>query len=304
MLEGNRDNVTSFVTRPDVRARFRVWRPSPPYKALGSIRVESPPHHLGDGAWAGRIGSAFDYLLRFELHRRFLRHSRLRSWVADKAGLILPKHHGPNVPEPERTGFQERLSACLDAARKTVDSYCRSESPAASDVRGCAAAALHLAALEAFVRAGKLELRFDSASDEQVDELVRLLDAVPFAWFAGRQPLKMNPVMGTSKCGGDADLIAGDTLIELKAVRAARLDPVMMDQLLCYWLLDRGRWHQIRSPSPIRRLAIYTARYGGFIERDVTSLPEQPGFAEFEHWFREEVGIPLEPAGRATFIHR
>ena len=74
--------ATSFVEMPDVRAKIKPLRPKQPRKLNALIRVEprSKRYTL--------VGTAFDYLLRFELERR-APHAISKPWVAEAAPDII-----------------------------------------------------------------------------------------------------------------------------------------------------------------------------------------------------------------------
>jgi hypothetical protein len=69
-------SLRSFVKRPDVRAKLKPLRPKPP-RTIG-VPVKVQPR---SNCYA-LVGTAFDYLLRFELQRR-APHSVAERWVAE-----------------------------------------------------------------------------------------------------------------------------------------------------------------------------------------------------------------------------
>jgi hypothetical protein len=70
--------LTSFVKMADVKAKLKPLRPGPRRKIPAALTVEprSKRHMV--------VGSAFDYLLRFELQRR-APHAVARCWTAEAA---------------------------------------------------------------------------------------------------------------------------------------------------------------------------------------------------------------------------
>lgn len=75
-------SLTSFVGMPDVKAKLKPLRPKLPRRLSAPVKVEprSKRYML--------VGTAFDYLLRFELQRR-APHAISERWVAESAPEII-----------------------------------------------------------------------------------------------------------------------------------------------------------------------------------------------------------------------
>jgi hypothetical protein len=69
-------NLTHFLEMSDVTARLKALRPNVPRKLSAPLQVEPRSNRYS------MVGTAFDYLLRFELQRR-APHAVARRWIAE-----------------------------------------------------------------------------------------------------------------------------------------------------------------------------------------------------------------------------
>ena len=106
-------SITSFVKEKDVRAIVKVMRPPPPHKLGVPLIVLSRSNRQS------LIGTAFDYLLRFELERR-ARWAVVGKWIAEAA---VEKLQALAAAETLTTLSAEgnRLRAIIESAR---DAHC------------------------------------------------------------------------------------------------------------------------------------------------------------------------------------
>lgn len=130
-------SLTSFLRDPEVRDRLAPLRPPIPRK-LGAPLLVTPR--------SGRptlVGAAFDYLLRFEIHRRVL-GAEGRHWVAEHAPAMLSAAadgeielevvdgSGPPMYLPPRGGFRraaKRAEKVLNEARFAAADHALTTSP-------------------------------------------------------------------------------------------------------------------------------------------------------------------------------
>jgi hypothetical protein len=111
-------SLVSFIELEDVAARLKPFRGAIP-KAEARLLVPSS----GNPQLAG---TAFDYLLRFELNRR-APHAKVRAWVAEGAPFLLSiRVVDPSAP-PDLEGELEahkrstRVSAVCRSAKKLFE---------------------------------------------------------------------------------------------------------------------------------------------------------------------------------------
>jgi hypothetical protein len=209
-------SLKRFVQQPRVRAELEYFRPPGPHRIPGPMKVS--PH----GGNPQRIGTAFDYLMRFELGRR-VRRAEEWPWIAEQA------RNGPGFDEAEleRLGsisavvaHQKRRERCirrvLRDARETVQAYRRKRKPSHGDYAELAGHALRLAALDEVYRTSILPSDFDTVSENDIRELTQMLSLAPIDDFAGSGRILLNPTFGLASRrvgGADADLICSDMLV-------------------------------------------------------------------------------------------
>ena len=260
------------------------------------------------------IGTAFDYLLRFELQRR-APHAILRPWVAEEAvdrsaGTVTEEWRNsqfcitlaPNEYPPEGAipadddgkvwidgdKVTRHISAVLKNAKSAVASYSRKKRPTATEQATLAAHAIRLAKLDTVCRTPQLAPDFESAASEDIQDLVDLLAIVPFNDLLHNEVLLLNPTFGeTSRMvgGADADLIIGDMLVDIKTTKSDTIKSEYINQLLGYFLLARKERNSDKMFPVISRLGLYYSRYGYLYSFEASAWMEHPAFAETEEWF-------------------
>jgi hypothetical protein len=111
---------------------------------------------------------------------------------------------------------------------------------------------------------------------------------VPFERFVTPKPVLLNPTFGEASHavgGADADMIAGDLLLDLKVTSRAKVGAEHLNQLVGYFLLSREHRQSVPTAPEVRRLGLYYARYGYLWLADAAAWTKQPGFPELERWF-------------------
>ena len=88
--------------------------------------------------------------------------------------------------------------------------------------------------------------------------------------------------------GADADIIAGDMLIDIKTVNERSAQTHYFDQLIGYFILARYARREDGSFPIINRLGLYFARHGYLWTWDVKALHDDAEFLTFERWFVDE----------------
>ena len=129
-------SITSFVNQNDVRAIVKVVRPPPPRKLGIPLIVPSRSDRQN------LIGTAFDYLLRFELERP-ARWAIAEKWIAELAVELMP------MLPVER----ERFGKFIEAARNAHHLYIASAGPTRTQIGEMAAWAVRLGRIDPVYRA-------------------------------------------------------------------------------------------------------------------------------------------------------
>jgi hypothetical protein len=301
-------SLTSFLDMPEVAAKVKPLRPKLPRKIAAPLSAEPRSNRYT------MIGTAFDYLLRFELQRR-APHAVGERWIAEYAldRLWTPNEKRAAVLDPladadpdlymppEEVG---RLARQIVAEAKTaVAAYLKATAPTPAQQAELAAHAIRFAKLDEVFRALRLDPRFQEADPEDVEDLRALLSIVPFDSLLHSKVMLLNPNFGETSVllrGADTDLITGDLLVDFKTTKRSEMQVSDLDQLLGYYLLVRHRRRSDPSFPEIKRLALYFCRHGFLWVQPATTWTDHPQFLEIEERFfkraKEVAGNPRKPA--------
>ena len=285
-------SLTRYVKRPEVRDKIKPLRPPPPRKIPAPIRAE-PRSSRQNSSRQTVVGVAFDYLIRFELQRR-APHATARQWVAETAAEMLER--GERVLTEvdwsgEWTGGSEVRASpreVVDAAKAAVASHLKAEAPDWRHLAGIAAHAIRLAKLDSVVRALAFNPGFVGADFADVEDLLDMLEIVPWDSLVRDETLMLNPILGESSRmigGADADLISGDLLVDFKTTTKQAMNPTELDQLFGYFLLARNERKADPDFPEIRRVGLYFCRHGHLSTWDVSQWTGHPEFLSIEDWF-------------------
>jgi len=218
-------SLTRFVRRADVRAQLKLLRPAIP-RQLSIIRKCPPKSNH-----SSLIGTAFDYLLRFELHRRTKDVVKF-PWVAELAAARLsqPPRLAPALlrlpmfaDNGERRFRRAALADRVVSHAKVAELEYRSKRRVTAKDQSCLAAhALRLAKLDIYYRCGEWDDTCALADPADMKELLSLLSIVPYRVFTPSRKLLLNPNFASCSRlvgGADADLIVDDVLIDVKTIK-------------------------------------------------------------------------------------
>lgn len=291
-------SLTEFINRPEVSDRMKPFRPDLPREIPAPLLVEPRTKNFR------LVGTAFDYLIRFELQRR-APHAKTRPWIAETSlrylvVLSLPRGKRRMVRFDNREGVdpiyylpldevRKRAGAVVDNAKDAVAAYLQNEKTSKrTQLTELAAHAIRLAKLDQVFRARRLPENFEDAETEDVEDLLDMLGIVPFDSLLCGDSLFLNPDFGESSRfvgGADADLIPGDLLVDFKVTKKCEMTGKDLDQLLGYYLLARHQ--RVLDPEfpEIKRVALYFCRHGFLWVHDVDIWTRQSEFPEFETWF-------------------
>jgi hypothetical protein len=233
---------------------------------------------------------AFEYLLRFELQRR-APHAIDTGWHAEHApmGFIYHVESGIfSIDSGEIDNVVMRIIGVLDNARSAVEHYRKLSSPTQAEKAELAAHAIRLANLDLVCIGRRFDWDFEKADPEIVNELLDLLEIVPFVDLVGDHNILLNPTFGEASQwvgGAYADIIAGDLLLDIKTTTKTRVEGTYLDQILGYYLLARRQ--RLIDPSfpEIQRLGLYYARHSCLWCCNTSVWTNHPEFHAIEEWF-------------------
>jgi hypothetical protein len=299
-------SLKHFIEKADVKAKLKLLRPGSARKIAAALSVEPRSKRYMV------VGSAFDYLLRFELQRR-APHAVTRCWRAELAadlvwwenekgcgflnlsrddkGVISVCHAELDVLTDDESLAKEvagKMRKVVEKAKSAHAAYLKSTSPTRAEQAELARHAIRLAKLDDLPAASRIDPTFEEATEEDVEDVLALLAIVPFNALLHDKVLLLNPVFGQTSLlvgGADADLIVGDMLVDFKTTKSDTMAVQDLDQLLGYYLLTRRQRQADPTFPAINRLALYFCRHAYLWTWDTTIWTEHPVFAETEEWF-------------------
>lgn len=200
-----------------------------------------------------RVGTAFDYVLRFGLANRY--PATERETVAEVAAGM---GHVWGKSRQEVAGDLEIVAGAIETA--SAGTVGPRLDPKA------AVAALVLAGYTDVYRSKRPEAAEVSPTPEESEELVELFDIVPWSVFEPRRQLYLNPHFGRGSLaveGADADLVLDGVLIDVKTISKDRVNLGMIRQVVCYALLaNRFGLNEEEAPAGITKIGFYLSRSG------------------------------------------
>ena len=226
------------------------------------------------------IGTAFDYILRFYIEKTNP-NVKTTSWIAEQSLTTLQLNSGDYIhkykdgkmtiiennsviPDHESSEFYRKIyQECkpkYDQVKKDYETYLNSGIMTRDLLKG----AIFLAQLDSIYRSGRSDV-FAPVTEQDADDLENLLNvAKNVDFFSTPLECLLNPTLGeASKLvgGADADLIIGDTLIDIKTTKNPKqpfLDAWL--QIVGYYILNMINNNEYN----IKNIGIYFSRHGVF----------------------------------------
>jgi len=267
------------------------------------------------------VGTAFDYFIRFELQRR-APHAISERWVAEyvpdkiwretPTGSISMNLLQDLTDDAASVDYMlpEELAECcrsiLAEAKEALATFIKSESPNDELLATLAGHAIRLAKLDNIYRAEQLDLRFQEADPEDVQDLLHLLRIVPFDALLHKTSLLLNPVFRNASLlvgGADTDLITGNLLVDFKTTKKTEMEVRDLDQLFGYFLLARKQCQADAAFPTIERLGLYFCRHGYLWVQEASVWTDHPEFLEIEQWFFKHAEEVFARPKRVQSLH-
>lgn len=273
----------------EFRTLLKDLFPNPKFRTTESIKV----HPVTDSY--ALIGTAFDYLLRFTLQKKYAELVHDRNWVSEGA----LRHFAPDrvhlvdksILEMDDNSLVTLLRAkdalnsqivlkfqdCKNIHQSYVNSTLKNEDEMIT-------ACLFLARLDAVIRKGESMIQYiDLTSEKETDitDLKLLLHSCNLNQFKPQRKIVLNPTFGKGSSlvgGADADLIIDDTLIDIKVTLGIRLTRPLLNQLIGYYLLFLIGKVAGHEDIDIKKLGIYFARHGVLWTIGVNQLGDKKSF--------------------------
>jgi len=255
------------------------------------------------------IGTAFDYLLRFHLERKYKDRVESSKWVSEGAlkyfeqgqdGIVRSYYNPAELNDNDfEKWFKEKqeknriqnievpktFSACRNIYKQFI-------ALKRTDKNNLSESCLFLARLDSVVRIGQLAKEYVSFGPENkldVDDLNELVESCDLKLFKPRNKIILNPTFGSALIKADADIIVDNTLIDVKVTKVLSLTRQNFNQLLGYYLLYLNGGIQHHANTKIEKLGIYFARHNVLWTAKVDDLGSHQLFEAAEGLLKETI---------------
>lgn len=258
-------SLTSLLqTNAEIREQFRREFKTPRHDRNDAIRAASVTRNYS------RVGTAFDYYLRFRTNR-LNPHAIDGAWIAEKALLTI---------NPASASFKEGRRI-VERARANLAKYLSGN----GNDKAVMLSSLELATLDPIFRAGCGEEMIGIVDQGDVTDITALAGLIDDKAFTTSAECILNPSFGAASAlvgGADADLLIGDTLLEIKTVKDLAISP-HFQQLMGYYCLSC-----IEGNFNIRNVGIYFARHGILWTIPVNKVVDKATFPALLMWFKQQ----------------
>jgi hypothetical protein len=272
-------------SRPDVASRLASLVDLPPFDWLENPMVmRALPRNPG-GEHAAIVGTAFDYMLRWEIQRRNPRATD-RGWVAEEALVLMKEAMDKGTVAPELYNLYRTVVG--EVGRFVRKHYLKSASPSTTDITRLATSALCLARIDPFFRTGTVFPDVHQCDKEDLADMLTLFDIAAWDKLGTAPPFipYLNPSFGRISerfNGADADLIIGNgdgtaTVIDFKTVKVWGIEKYLAQIVGYSMIVDLYRESEEPNFPRITRTGIYFARHGGVETFDFDAVRAHPDF--------------------------
>lgn len=221
------------------------------------------------------IGTAFDYLLRFHIEK--LNPNAITDpWIAELSVELTKSQHE----------LHKKLYALIKAIKSPYSDFIKTGNMSEALI----ASTIVLAKLDMIYRIGKLEPNILDYEDGDINDLKNLISIVNDSLFKSKKFCTLNPNFGEASLlvgGADADMIIGDTLIDIKTIKNLKFERAHYDQLIGYYILSKIG-HVNGMDGKIKKIGIYFSRYGVLHTISTSQIDENSKFDSFIKWFEKE----------------
>jgi len=206
------------------------------------------------------IGTAFDYFLRFYIARN--NNSKDTSWISEKTLNMLKYQKISKL----------KLKNIISDFKKQYNKYLETGLIEESFLNNT----LVLAKIDGIFRSGGIMPENFETDERDIEDLKNLISIIPPDKFKTEKLCFLNPDFGNASLmvgGGDADIIIGDSLIDIKTTKELKFSREYFIQLISYYILNKiGGIGDYKEKIEINKLGIYFSRYGYLYEFNIKDI--------------------------------
>lgn len=254
--------------RQNIKNWFKHNFPNPGLKDKLDILI--PQTH---SSYAGEIGTAFDYLFRFNIERINKKTlTNKNNWIAEnglkRIFLIFELSKEKKISigynsnrQVDRLKFKNFLEKEFEQSKKNYNKFIFDGKMTDDLIKS----AIFLAKLDITYRKGFIDSNLDNIEIDKINELKELFAIVPWDKFQAKDICFLNPSFGKGSSlvgGADADLIIDNVLIDIKSSKNLKIERNDLNQIIGYYLLSIIGGIDGKKNHPLNEIGIYFARFG------------------------------------------
>lgn len=270
-------SLTSYLTDPNhqaLKTKFKTEFPFPGFTHKDELIASPLTKNYGI------IGTAFDYLLRFYLQF----HNKDNCIVNDEWVAYIGYEGIRNVWKKDKIETL-KLSKRFSKAKKRHQLFLETGNLTDELISDT----LFLAKLDLYVRSRLIAPDIFIENKLDIEDLRNLYNGINSSVFATTEKCFLNPHFGDGSAlvrGADADIILGDTLIDVKVTKNLKIEREYFNQIIGYYILSLiGKINFEHSGKIIKNVGIYFARHGLLWKLPVSSLGNDKKIEDFKNWF-------------------
>ena len=260
-------SLTDFMRNKKLNLKFNEIFKYPDFNPEVSIlaKPKTNNHAL--------IGTAFDYLLRFYIARN--NKVANKRWVCEEVKYLAKFEDD----------LKKTIEKIINTAKNSYEEYLNTGILSNNILNSV----ICLAKLDGIFRSGGVLPNSIDIDPEDIKDLKKLYSIIPSNFFMHNKKCILNPSFGTASLmvgGADADLIIGNTLIDIKTTITLKFTRDYFLQSVGYYILnDLGGIDKVKDKIKIKKLGIYYSRYGYLFTFKVTDIVSAKDLKEFRELF-------------------
>jgi len=277
-------SLTKFIKQPEVRDRMSEAFPNQGEGPSRSIQADAKTQNYP------LIGTAFDYLLRFWLHRN-VPECHAQRWVAENS---------LRIAEEESIGDAEAIREAIERAKAERDEFLET----GTLTRDIIESALDLARVDTLYRSGREPENLGEYEEGDIVDCLNLIHVLERSGNLEGEEVYLNPTFGQASrlvSGADADAILDGALIDVKVTVKPTFKMDYWRQLVGYLVLsdlhelfyENGLYEEFEElflvvahePREIEEFGVYFARHGEVEMFPASLVYEEENYPEFREWF-------------------
>jgi hypothetical protein len=227
----------------------------------------------------GLVGTAFDYLFRFNMERINQVADNSTTWIAEETMEWLGTDNVAFNVGTQIISETRALYRRFQSDGKLSTEFIRQ--------------ILRMSYIDPVFRSGYgAEYIGRDADAADIEDVLEQYEKVDWSLFEASTICLLGPTFGDASRlvgGADADLLIDDKLIDIKTTKNLQLKPVDFYQIIGYLVLHRISGIGGRQELAIEQLGFYFSRYAYLFLFRVEDIIDEKSLISFTEWFEDRI---------------